>query len=339
MLRFFFAVASLVAVLVSGARHRNPHHLRGRVGGCNRNGHGSVTKKPTHKPSTRKPTHRPTTRTPTKSTTWKPATFAPTLSPTSDTPLSYKLETLVVTPNISTNSTDIIERARAKWNRVILNSLPGSITIPAGSECYLPNTAQNHDIYVKDLLVFVAFEFDGLASSGTCVIYGGFTRVALVNFNRAFFEDPNVAYDLKYSTAIHEFGHAVGIGDLWNTDTHTLWYAPNNYTGANGTQGMHDIGANGTFVPTELDDGGHWSADSFPLEVMNPYLTLDSRLSALSVKSLRDYGYTIDENEIEPYVVSVRNNNDTTNVQTIYLGDDRLEPLSIVYTYNRTRLR
>jgi hypothetical protein len=113
---------------------------------------------------------------------------------------------------------------------------------------------------------------------------------------------------------LHEMGHVLGIGSLWSTNGILINPGTSSpqYTGAGGQQGWAEIGGLplGTVnVPVENTGGAgtrdsHWREIIMPSELMTGYLSaLVNPMSAVTVRSLTDLGYTIDAATADPYTV------------------------------------
>jgi hypothetical protein len=114
---------------------------------------------------------------------------------------------------------------------------------------------------------------------------------------------------------MHEMGHVLGIGTIWTNrsllvDAGTV---SSSYVGAGGKAGWAEIGGVAAFgvtnVPVENSGGpgtrdAHWREVVMPSELMTGYLSAAvNPMSAVTVKSLGDLGYTIDAATADPYTV------------------------------------
>ena len=177
-----------------------------------------------------------------------------------------------------------------------------------------------------DELVIVASvrEIDGtfgiLASAGWCGIRdgeGGLPFMGAMEFDVADLEQLEEGGDME-EVILHEMGHVVGIGTVWHefgllvnpslsnpgADTH--------FTGPLAIAAFDLAGgadyANGEKVPVENRAGpgsgdAHWRESVLDHELMTPFQNsgvLDP-LSAITIQSLADLGYTVDVSLAEPY--------------------------------------
>lgn len=203
------------------------------------------------------------------------------------------------------------ENAVNRWGQLILGDLP-DIPVnqpPAASGCF---PALNETI--DDLVIYVVLEpIDGpggiLGQAGPCLIRndGGFPIVGLMQF------DPPDLITLENdgrleAVILHEMGHVIGMPFLWNR---------NNLSIGRGGGDPHFIGPTalsvfptlfgptnlytGTPVPLENTGGGgtrdsHWRESVLRNELMTGFINAGSNpLTALSVVSLRDVGYVVND--------------------------------------------
>ena len=107
--------------------------------------------------------------------------------------------------------------------------------------------------------------------------------------------------------ALHEMGHVFGVGTLWNRfgflqarfgDTH--FNGPRAIAAFNSAGGRNYPGPK---VPAQREVGAHWRGSVFETELMIPYLNGQGWLSAITVQSLADLGYSVDVTQADPYTL------------------------------------
>ena len=112
------------------------------------------------------------------------------------------------------------------------------------------------------------------------------------------------------SVVLHEMGHALGIGTLW--DFNGLYsqgsgvYNP----GTSADREWKAIGCSGP-LPVELDRGigsanVHWDEECLRYELMTGGTDLSSNrepLSRITIGSLKDMGYKVDFNQADPFTI------------------------------------
>lgn len=179
---------------------------------------------------------------------------------------------------------------------------------------------------IEDLVVLVTvtaedpvFSFKG----GPCRTRDGshMPLMAVVKFHEASL-DQLVADGILGQVAVHQIGHALGIGTIW--DELGLLHNPSR----NGNRGAdaHFVGplaidafdaaggaayTDGGKVPvenrfTEASNDSHWRTSVMQNEIMTPFACVQpafSPLSAISIQALADFGYTVDVSLADPYTV------------------------------------
>ena len=205
--------------------------------------------------------------------------------------------------------------AVSRWAALIPGKLEPVLVPLAAGDCGSNSPAINQ--VVDDLLVFVSLEsIDGfggtLGLAGVCSVRmsNGLPIVARLRLDT----DDIVFWGTQrlVDLILHEFGHALGFGTLWvgkgflqnpslvnpGADTH--------FDGPSAVTAFDAIGGNaytgGQKVPVENQEGGpgsrdsHWRLAVFTNELMTGFLTTGANpLSRVTVASLRDLGYVVDE--------------------------------------------
>lgn len=214
------------------------------------------------------------------------------------------------------------EAAEARWEQVIVGDLPDvAISRPNGA-C---SSSSPIDETVDDLLIFVTLEaVDGpggvLGSAGPCMIRSG-SNLPLAGSIR--FDTADLARlesgGLLDEVVLHEMGHVLGVGTLWNlfglladpaqdggTDPHFI--GPLAVAAFDALGGSGHPGAK---VPVE-DSGGsgtadaHWRESIFDEEVMTGWIDAGTNpLGAVTVSSLADHGYKTDPDAADPSSLSL----------------------------------
>ncbi len=107
-----------------------------------------------------------------------------------------------------------------------------------------------------------------------------------------------------WTVVLHEMGHVLGIGTLWDYLDLLRGRSDRYFTGALSIQAFNNAGGrnyNGAKVPTE-SDGGHWRASVFGNELMTPTHSYDANpLSAITIQSLSDLGYRVNVSRADAY--------------------------------------
>ena len=229
----------------------------------------------------------------------------------------------------------VFEQAAALWSSVIIGDL-ADVTIqendlPANEACEFGEPAFAGTI--DDLLIYASISpIDGpgqiLGRAGPSFVRTGnnLTTIGCMQF------DVDDVADLEAKgtfdeVILHEMGHVIGIGPLWNTNTRNLLSFTTNppgqacntrgviftekpgFTGSNASAEFAALGRSGN-VPVE-DQGGpgtqcsHWDEEYFSTEIMTGFLGPGSvnPFSRMTIASLKDLGYVVDFSRAEPYSI------------------------------------
>lgn len=247
--------------------------------------------------------------------------------------------------------------AAARWSAIITNDLPDVGPADFGGACN--STVQRFSGTVDDVLIFATIEpIDGtgqiVGSAGPCIVRNS-TSLPVIGTMR--FDVADVvsleSRGLFNSVILHEMGHILGIGVLWQTKG--LLQNPSTasstldtfYSGVNGIAGFDEIGGTsytgGSKVPVENTGGagtinGHWREAVLRNELMTG--TINSAggnpLSALTVRSLLDLGYTVNTANQDPFFLTLSVQFLGTASEGVPLGQDVLTfPLWTVDTHGR----
>jgi len=178
---------------------------------------------------------------------------------------------------------------------------------------------------VDDLRIYVdIIEIDGpgqtLARAGPCFIrgLGYFPIVGMMQFDSADL-DALAATGGLLSVVLHEMGHVLGIGTIWelkellhnpslpsNVGADTYFSGPRAIAAFDAAGGSTTY--NGNKVPVANTGGegsadSHWRESVLDAELMTPLFNSGrpNPLSTITIESLADLGYTVDITQAEPY--------------------------------------
>ena len=212
-------------------------------------------------------------------------------------------------------------------------------TIACGGE-YQQSVATIDDL----MIVAAVVEIDGsggtLGRAGPCWIRN---ESLLPVFGRMEFDEADLEREEREgrlkSLILHEMGHVLGIGTLWgfhdllrkpssqteNLDTHFVGHRSVRAFDAAGGDGY----TGGEKVPVENTGGqgtrnSHWRRSVFGNELMIGWLTNSSPLSAITIQSLADLGYTVDPGLANAYRLPEASMAASTLENAIDLGNDIL---------------
>ncbi|MYB04785.1 MAG: leucine-rich repeat protein [Gemmatimonadetes bacterium] len=222
-----------------------------------------------------------------------------------------------------------VREAAQRWMQVISGDLPdvplsGNIS-PAGRRCYVEGGEFRFYGVVDDLLVFVGIQepYGGVSGrGGTCLLRDSYLPyVGGLRINPR--KDPVGSRAGVVKTASHEIGHALGFGTIWHLTgflKNPTWRdglgADTHFSGPLAIEAFDAAGGTnyvaGSKVPVEnaFSVDAHWKT-SYPTdaelrkgvfggELMGGFGG-GSILSAVTVQSLADLGYTVDVTKADPY--------------------------------------
>lgn len=196
---------------------------------------------------------------------------------------------------------EVFEAAAARWERIIIKDVPSFTgTIPSAFQGFPPAI----DGTVDDLVIEVAIApIDG---PGSILGQAGprFVRTSdfLTLSGVMFFDVDDLDFldqiDLFEEVIVHEMGHVLGIGTLWNFQRELLQGTVNepffagkmanvhwNAEGGTGELPIENMGGPGTAL-------GHWRESVLNNELMTGFLNLgENPLSRITAASMKDLGW------------------------------------------------
>jgi len=219
--------------------------------------------------------------------------------------------------------------AEVRWESLVTGDLPDvNQTLPANQCGDNPETPGPFD----DLTIFVVLRtidgpFGVLGQAGPCFVRspGDLTVIGRMEFDVEDIELLETEGSLQ-SVILHEMGHVLGFGTLWDPNYFDLLRNPSDsnpltppvedthFIGAQAIAAFNSAGGSGytgAKVPV-MNDGGagtvnsHWRDDVFDPELMTGFLTEGfNPLSAVSVRSLQDLGYTVNVAGADPFTLNL----------------------------------
>jgi hypothetical protein len=267
--------------------------------------------------------------------TMGPAAGANTLTATSagldGSPITFTANATVSTSNYnikitylngaSTSQQAAFETARQRWQAVVTGELSSVLvnqTVCQGLDIPVNET-------VDDLLILVTLDsIDGpsqvLGSAGPCLIRGSnnLTIVGQMTFDTADLAGAEAGGSLT-DIVLHEMGHVLGIGSLWQNpfafvsaacSTNPRYTGPQAIAAFKSTNG----GGSATTIPLEnFDQGGcpngtrdsHWEECVFGAELMTGFIDagVTRPMSLTTIRSLVDLGYTVDNSQAQAFSI------------------------------------
>lgn len=237
-------------------------------------------------------------------------------------PSSYNVEVVFLTPVTPNQRTAFLDAA-ARWSSIVVSSFPADLVTADPNSCGSNTPAINQSI--TSVLIYATIApIDGpgqiLGGASPCWVRipGYLTLVGDMTFDIAdmpALESNNI---LK-PVILHEMGHVLGFGSLWTyvtpslltfgTTDSTYFNGPtaiSRYNTAGGSIAFPSLYA----VPVENTGGpgtqdGHWRETVMTTELMTGYLALGaSPLSAITIGSLSDLGYSVNYTTADAYLVT-----------------------------------
>lgn len=247
-----------------------------------------------------------------------------------DDPTKFDIVVVFANDMMSSTQVDAFQAAADRWSEVIVGDLVGvqADDLPPGYSCAGEPAFSGT---IDDLVVSAAgVVIDGpgkvLGRAGPCLIRGTGSNGDLfplplygyMEFDVADLDNLESKGSLQ-STILHEMGHVLGLGTLWDAND-LLAFEPEGacsepssfttkptYTGTEGNAQYVTLGGTEA-APVEDEHGpgtkcGHWDEEHFGNELMTGFLDLDSEepLSVLTVGALEDLGYSVDLAKADPY--------------------------------------
>lgn len=242
----------------------------------------------------------------------------PTQNPTVRDP-GYSIELVYVTKPTN-RQRKLFDNAAERWKQIISQDLPFKTTVRSvicgryrRDEIQAPKAADN-------LLIVVDLQdIDGpwgvVGSAGPCTLNWetGLPVIGMMRFDVADLDQLEARGSLE-SVILHEMGHVLGIGTLW--DRYGLVTRsidpPLEYFGQYGNEGNVHAGRTGR---AKVEDRGgpgtargHWDELIYDHELMTGWTEYNrfTPISRMSVGALKDLGFPVDMSKADPYRVPQR---------------------------------
>lgn len=232
---------------------------------------------------------------------------------TSSSSGSYDIELRFI-GTISASIQAAFMNAKARWEGIVTSDLPSSNLSADAGTCSENQPAVNE--VVDDLIIFAEVgPIDGvgntLGQAGPCYVRttGNTSILGTMTFDEADLEAMEQSGTLQ-DVIIHEMGHVLGIGTLWEYNGLLDGKGTDNpyYNGGQGNLAYQALGGtdpNGVPVENTGEEGtrdGHWRETTFQTELMTGYIAAPGNpLSILTVLSLEDHGYTVNAAAADAY--------------------------------------
>lgn len=250
-------------------------------------------------------------------------------------PDTYNIEIVWIGEEPDASIVEATKAAAARWERVITGDLPDRRFQDVVTVDDLFDNGDYEQLfgYVDDLLIYLRFTpIDG--KGGTLAYAGPYLirpSSSLPYMGDITFDTDDLA-DISpvalHDTILHEMGHVLGFGSsLWkrlnllknpslDSNREPILPPPDtHFSGFEAIAAFDAVGGagySGAKVPVENEEGGegtqdgHWRDSVIgPKELMdgfgNPEATTHDPMSLITIQSLADLGYVVDESQADPY--------------------------------------
>ena len=233
---------------------------------------------------------------------------------------------LVAVGDVPSHVMHRVGQAAERWRRIVAQTVLPTTAVLADDdlECFGARPGFRM-AEIEDLLVLATVTQDDNSAfmAGPCRTRDGslLPLVAVVKFNEASLAQLEGDGRLP-EVAVHLIGHTLGIGTIWdglgllrNPSRRGNRGADTHFTGPLATAAFDAAGgaayADGAKVPVEngfsdFVNDSHWRTSVMQNEIMTPFACVQpgaSPLSAITIQTLADFGYTVDVSLADPYTL------------------------------------
>ena len=226
----------------------------------------------------------------------------------------------------------VFQQAATRWAQVIRTGLPDVPVDAVANECGTGAPAFNGT--VDDVLIDASVvPIDGvsgvLAQAGPCLVRtgGGLPALGAMQFDSADVANMTANGQLA-DVVLHEMGHVLGFGTMWEPQVTGLGTSDPRFTGLTARGAWSALtGGNADTVPVEGTGGpgtadSHWRESVFGTELMTGWISLGANpLSQVTVGALADLGYGVDLNAADAFPWSASRDPFTprTQIETVLI--------------------
>ncbi|MEZ4412099.1 MAG: leishmanolysin-related zinc metalloendopeptidase [Gemmatimonadales bacterium] len=237
-------------------------------------------------------------------------------------PSTYSVDVQFLTPVTATQRAAFLDAA-ARWSSIIVADFPADLVVADSASCD-DNTPPINQSITSVVIYATIAPIDGpggiLGGASPCWVRQPsiLPLVGTMTFDAADMALIEANGVLK-PVILHEMGHVLGIGTIWDyvtpsllifggTDsTHFDGVSANTYyaaaDGVTSFPNLYPVPVENTGGPGTQD--GHWRETVMTTELMTGYLALGSNpLSAITIGSLEDLGYTVNFTTADPFVIA-----------------------------------
>jgi PKD repeat protein len=205
--------------------------------------------------------------------------------------------------------------AAGRWAQVIKGGFAEKTNVAIPSQCGPAFSGPIDDLLIDVKVETIDGEGQTLGEAGPCLVR---SDVKLPHYGRMRLDSADLnkleAQNQLELTILHEMGHVLGIGTLWDFERSLLVGATDGpecgadpvFVGPNAVREWNTLGGIGS-VPVENTGGagtceGHWRETLLDKELMTGFLDAGANpISKITVGSLEDLGYTVDYSAADAY--------------------------------------
>jgi hypothetical protein len=264
------------------------------------------------------------------------AVTPPPLSPTSTS--TYDMQLRFIGTGATPRMREAFSKGVTRWREIITADIGTTRLDAPAADCqdWIPAVAES----VNDLLVFVRVtSIDGpgktVAKASPCFVNSE-TKLPIMGFFELDADDISQLeeHGTLDDVVLHELGHVLGIGTLWNYKRALLVGAgtENPYFTGSGARAAFGAGGGALFpgdiVPVENTGAQgtrdvHWRATVFGAELMQGFAVPGGMpLSRVTVASLADLGYKVNMAKASAFSFASALRIGASSGERIALGDD-----------------
>ena len=225
----------------------------------------------------------------------------------------FEIELVFLDDRFTEEQKESIRDGARYWMSIIREDLPDYVDSHGFLDSYYKSTesiAIPAGGRIDDLRIYVTVHETytyGVAATASpnLVRETGLPVVGVVTFDPQYLSTTSLLQLM--AVTIHEIGHVLGIGSLWDDLLQGTRGAYTHFKGPLAIRAFDDAGGRnyaGEKVPVD-PDGSHWRLDIFQNEVLSYSGTWGEfwSLSAITVQALADLGWVVDVTQADPLIL------------------------------------